>query len=48
MEAVMPKGISSKTGDAKIDRQGQTSNRMNGSDPNVKAVRRPDPTPLKP
>lgn len=44
----MPKGISSKTGDAKIDRQGQTTNRANGSDPNVRAVRRPTPTDLKP
>ena len=44
----MPKGISQKTGDAKIDRQGQTSNRVNGSDPHAKAVRRPTPTDLKP
>lgn len=44
----MPKGISSKTGDAPIDRQGQTTNRMNGSDPNMKAVRRPAPTDLRP
>lgn len=44
----MPKGIAQKTGDAKIDRQGQTTNRMNGSDPNVRAVRRPAPTDLKP
>lgn len=44
----MPKDISSKTGDAKIDRQGQTTNRSNGSDPFAKAVRRPDPTDLNP
>ncbi len=44
----MPKGISQKTGDAKIDRQGQTTNRMNGSDPNARAVRRPEPSDLKP
>lgn len=44
----MPKDIGSKTGDAKIDRQGQTTNRVNGSDPFVKAVRRPEPTDLNP
>lgn len=44
----MPKGISQKTGDAKIDRQGQTANRVNGSDPTARAVRRPEPRDLRP
>jgi hypothetical protein len=42
------KDIASKTGDAKIDRQGQTTHRMVGSDPNIKAIRRPEPTDLRP
>lgn len=44
----MPKGISSNTGDAKIDRQGQTAQSGMASDPNLKAVRRPEPRDLRP
>lgn len=44
----MTKGISSKTGDAKIDRQGQTKQAGAPSDPMLKAVRRPVPTDLRP
>lgn len=44
----MPKGISQNTGNAKIDRQGQTSNSVNGSDPDVRAKRRPAPRDLRP
>lgn len=42
------KGITSNTGDAKIDRQGQTAQAGMASDPNVKAVRRPAPRDLRP
>lgn len=44
----MPKGISSKTGDAKIDRQGQTKQAGMASDPMLKGVRRPAPTDVRP
>lgn len=36
-----------KVGDAQTDRQGQTKGSF-GSDPDVKAGGRPNPTPLKP
>lgn len=42
------KGITQSTGDAKIDRQGQTKQAGMASDPNLKAVRRPEPTDLRP
>lgn len=43
------KDIASKTGDAKIDRQGQTTQGNNmASDPHAKATRRPSPTDLRP
>ena len=43
----MPKQMTQKTGDAKIDRQGHTTNRKHGSDPSARAVGRPAPTDLK-
>lgn len=42
----MAKDISSKTGDAPIDRVGHTANGKNGSDPGAKAVMRPAPRDL--
>lgn len=42
------KGITQNTGDAKIDRQGQTAQAGMASDPNLKAVRRPEPRDLRP
>jgi len=44
----MPRPISNKPGDAKIDRQGHTANGKFGSDPSARGVSRPAPRDLKP